>query len=143
MIWGVLGAIAAIFTTVGLGYSVYDIISTGAWHDWNLFDWIVNIGLCALSIFPFFSAFRGATTAAAVARGGILAKLESLPLIGKVVTWVWAIYISIKEFLRLAVAPFFARGGFLFKMGTAFAIIARMAKKPWVLAGLLFLFCYC
>lgn len=136
---GVLGTIVSVLTIVSLGYNIYDIISSGSWHDWTLFDWVCNIGLSALCLFPFFSAFRGASTAAAVARGGILAKLESLPILGKIFTWVWAIWHATRIGIGYILAPLFASGGFFNKMGIGLATLGLIIKKPWVLAGLFFL----
>lgn len=139
MILGALGAITAVLTIVTLGYNIYDIISTGSWQDWTLFDWICNIGLSALCIFPFFSAFRGATAAASVARGGILARLAYMPVIGHIYSLIWGIWHGLRIGIGYLVAPFFAAGGFLNKLGISFATLGLIIKKPWVLMGLMLL----
>lgn len=140
MVMAALGVLMTVTTVLGLGYSIYDIISTGSWREWGIFDWIMNIGLVAMSVWLHLPLLRNATAASTVARGGIFAKLEAIPFLGKIFTLVWAIYHGFRVGIGYLIAPLFRKGGFFEKWGNVAATFGRIIKKhPWVLAGILFL----
>ena len=137
MIWGAISVGLTVLGLVSAGVGIYDAISTGSWREWGVLDWLFNIAVCTLSIFPFFTAFRSASAASAVTRGGILARLENVPFIGKIVTWIWAITTTFKTIWSVVMAPLFREGGFLYKFGKAITSNGKILKHPWVLFGLL------
>ena len=41
---GILGLVGAVAGGIGFVYSFGDIMVSGAWKDWSLWQWVANIG---------------------------------------------------------------------------------------------------
>lgn len=136
---GVLGIIGGIAGGLSFVYSLGDILASGAWKDWSLWQWIANIGQLLFCIFPFVSSIPMLGRVGAVV-GGILAKLlAKIPLVGSIASWIWAGWHAVKVFFNLYLMKWFVKGGWLYEMGKAVAKLVQYCRKPWVLFGLLLL----
>lgn len=134
----VLAALGLLLSVVGVGYSVYDIISTGSWESWGFFDWVVNIGLILLAAFPLLGGVFTTLKGILVATGAGVGFFAKFAIVTKLVDWLWAIKTALKTSWVFAAAHWFSRGGFLWSIGRAMGTILRLLKKPWVLGGVLF-----
>lgn len=136
---GILGILGGALGLASVFYSVGDIITSGSWRDWNLFDWIVNIGLSVLSLFPFVSTLPILGRLSALGFGWIGKLLAKLPLIGKIASWFWALKTGLKVFFDMYLMKWFIKGGWLYNLGKAVAQLVGQLRKPWVLFGVLLL----
>ena len=109
------------------------------WRDWNLFDWIVNIGLSVLALFPFVSTMPILGRICALGFGWIGKLLAKLPLIGKIASWLWALKTGLKVFFDMYLMKWFIKGGWLYNLGKAVAQLVGQLRKPWVLFTVLLL----
>ena len=86
MIWGILGAAVAIVSVASGAYSIYDILSTGAYKNWSIGDWLWNICYLLLVLNPFFDVFGGFVKTVTLIAGGIGKLLMKVPLLGTLVS---------------------------------------------------------
>ena len=131
---GAVGALLAIGFALAGGYSVYDIISTGSWHDWTVKDWLWNIFMIGASFFPWIKGGAITAVGGTTLVGKILAKVGFLRVIAE--------YLSIikngSKLLSWAINyKFFAKDSLLWRVGSIMWSILKFARKPCVLAGLL------
>lgn len=136
---GVLGLVGAVAGGISFVYSFGDIMVSGAWKDWSLWQWVANIGQLLFCLFPFVSQFPMIGRLAAIAVGWIAKLLSKLPLLGKLVTWIWALKTAFKTFFDLYLMKWFVKGGWLFNIGQGLAKLVQYMRKPWVLFGMLLL----
>lgn len=134
----VLAALGLLLSTVVVGKSVYEIVSTGSWQSWGLFDWIVNIGLIVLSAYPLLGGVFATLRGLLVSAGAGVGLLGRFAIITKIADWLWAIKTAYKTTWAFAAAHWFARGGFLWNVGKHMGTLLKLLKKPWVLGGILF-----
>ena len=77
----VLALLGIVSGIVVAGFSITDIITTGAWKDWSWFDWIVNIGFILLSLSPLigasFNALKALLVGGAINTGTNLLRTRS------------------------------------------------------------------
>ena len=132
-ILGILGTIWGLASVFTFGWSVYDIISTGEWRDWSLFDWIVNIGFQLFLLWPIFKGVKAAGTAVSAAGGTLSRLLEKVPLLGKIATWIWAIKTAFKTFYDLYLMKWFTKGGILYELGNAARGLLNLVRKHPIL----------
>ena len=138
MIWGILGLVATVATVATSGRALVDIISTGAWKNWGIGDWLFAIVSALLVIWPFFSVFKATAATATAIGGGIMGRLVAIPIVGKIAGWCYGVYIILREAVYLILNPFFVKGGWLFKVGQAFEKIGKgMMNHPWIAFALL------
>lgn len=136
---GILGLIGGIAGGLSFAYSFTDIMVSGAWKDWSLWQWVANIGQLIFCLFPFVSTVPVIGRLAAVAAGWIAKLLDKMPLLGKLVTLFWAFKTGFKTFFDIYLMKWFVKGGWLFNMGKALAKLVEYCRKPWVLFGMLLL----
>lgn len=136
---GILGLVGAVAGGISFVYSFGDIMVSGAWKDWSLWQWVANIGQLLFCLFPFVSQFPMIGRLAAIAVGWIAKLLSKLPLLGKLVTWIWALKTAFKSFFDLYLMKWFVKGGWLFNIGQGLAKLVQYMRKPWVLFGMLLL----
>lgn len=135
----VLAALGIVLGIVVTGWSITDIIITGAWKDWSWFDWIVNIGFILLGLAPLIGAAFNALKAILVGGAFTAGKLATMGgLLGKVGTWIWAVYTAIRTIWQAMKITLFAKGSFLFNVGWYMGKIIQYLRKPYVLFGVLF-----
>lgn len=136
---GILGLVGAVAGGISFVYSFGDIMVSGAWKDWSLWQWVANIGQLLFCLFPFVSQIPMIGRLAAIAVGWIAKLLSKLPLLGKLVTWIWALKTAFKTFFDLYLMKWFVKGGWLFNIGQGLAKLVQYMRKPWVLFGMLLL----
>lgn len=136
---GILGLIGGIAGGLSFVYSLGDIMVSGAWKDWSLWQWVANIGQLIFCLFPFVSTLPLIGRLAAVSAGWIAKLLAKMPLLGKLVAWFWALKTGFKTFFDIYLMKWFVKGGWLFNMGKALAKLVEYCRKPWVLFGMLLL----
>lgn len=139
MWFGILGILGGVLGLGSLFYSVGDILATGSWRDWGFFDWVVNVGLSVLSLYPFVSIMPLIGKIGALGFGWIGKLLAKMPLIGKIATWIWALKTGLKVFFDMYLMKWFVKGGWLYNIGKAVAQLVGQLRKPWVLFGVLLL----
>jgi len=139
MIWGILGAAVAIVSVASAGYSIYDILSTGAYKNWSIGDWCWNICYLLLMITPFFDVFGGFVKTITLIAGGIGKLLMKVPLLGTLVSVAHSIYLGLKTAWEVWGLKLFAKGGWLYQFGKGVASLGRaIVKHPWLMFGLIF-----
>lgn len=136
---GILGLVGAVAGGISFVYSFGDIMVSGAWKDWSLWQWVANIGQLLFCLFPFVSQFPMIGRLAAISIGWIAKLLSKLPLLGKLVAWIWALKTAFKTFFDLYLMKWFVKGGWLFNIGQGLAKLVQYMRKPWVLFGMLLL----
>lgn len=138
MIWAVLGGLSLIMGVAGAGYTLYDIISTGAYKDFSVADWLWNIAYLLLMLNPIFSVLGGIGKMVAVV-GGVLGKLlMKVPLLGAAVSLLYQTFKAILFWLGIN-KHLWQKGGFFFRFGEVVASLGRaVVKHPWIMFGLIF-----
>lgn len=139
---GLLGLLGGVFGFVGFSYSLGDIITSGAWKDWSLWQWVANIGQLLFCLLPFVGSVPLIGRLSAFGFGWIAKLLSHVPLLGKIATMIWSIKHALKVFWNIYMMKWFVKGGWLFNMGKAVAKLVQYCRKPWVLFGLLLLSVY-
>lgn len=137
-IMAVLGSLVGILGFVGFTVSVGQVIATGEWRDWSLFDWIVNIGFMVFMLYPI--AQVGTLTGKLVAFvGGSLVKLLSkVPLLSKIVDWLWAIKTAFKTFFDIYLMKWFVKGGIFYEIAHGVQTLLKFfTKHPILLFALM------
>lgn len=135
----VLALLGIVSGIVVAGFSITDIITTGAWKNWSWFDWIVNIGFILLSLSPLIGASFSALKAILVGGAINAGKLATMGgILGKIGTWIWAIWTSIKTIWQAMKMTLFAKGSFLYNVAWYMGKIIKYLRKPYVLFGVLF-----
>lgn len=129
--------------TVGLfavtGYSIYDIVSTGAWKSWGVLDWLANIGFTLLALNPIYKALKASVLVKSAVGGGLMAKLTKVPLIGSLCVWVWEITSGFRMMIYKMLHPLLRKGGFLYELGrTSKGFVTTLTKRPWLIAAMFF-----
>lgn len=130
---GVLGLAFGLLSLVGFGVSLEQIIATGSWRDWTMFDWIVNIGLQLFLLFPIFKLVKLVGTTAALSAGWLARLASKIPLIGTIATWLWAGKTALKTFYELYMMKWFTKGGIFFELGSLAGFFLKLFKKHPIL----------
>lgn len=140
MIWGVLGIAAAVALVVATGVDVYQVISSGEYKNWSLYDWIVNIGLAALSFFPFLSSF-GALSKFGALLGGALWRFGSrIPVIRDILANMSVVQLYRAKGAAAAASSVWGKGKFMDKFGRGLKMFKDFfVKHPWLSMGLVLL----
>ena len=136
---GLLGLLGGVAGFIGFSYSLADIVVSGAWRDWSLWQWVANIGQLLFCLLPFVNSIPMVGTLVAGLGGWIARLLSHLPLLGKLVTWIWSIKTALRVFWEMYLMRWFVKGGWLFNIGKAVAKLVQYCRKPWVLFGMLLL----
>lgn len=135
--WTVVGGLATIALAGMTGYSVYDIISSGSYQNWSIWDWLFNIGTTLFGFYPFLSGVKVASVAKVGLFTRILNWLENIPFVGKF----FGVLFTIKNLFVKTYDNIFgkllAKGGFLFEGGKALSALAKLVKHPILLFGLI------
>lgn len=134
----VLATLGIILGIVVTGYSITDIITTGAWRDWDWFDWLVNIGLVVIGLLPLIGGAFNALKALLVGGAFTAGKLAAMGgILGAIGSWIWAVKTAIKVAWTVMKSHWFAKGTFLYNIGWYMGKIIQYLRKPWVLFGVL------
>lgn len=135
----ILAALGIVFPIIITAYGITDVIVTGAWKNWDWFDWIVNIGLVFLGFSPLLTAAFKALQALLVGGAFTAGKLATMGgVLGKIGTWIWAGYTSIKTIWQAMKITLFAKGSFLYNVAWYMGKIIKYLRKPYVIFGVLF-----
>ena len=139
-IMAVLGGLVGILGFVGFTVSMGQVIVSGEWRDWSVFDWIVNIGFMLFMLYPIAQA--GTLTARIVAfLGGTVARLLSrLPVLSKLVDWIWAIKTAFKTFYDIYLMKWFVKGGIFYEIGAGVQTLLKFFTKHPILLFAMMLF---
>lgn len=139
-IMAVLGGLVGILGFVGFTVSMGQVIASGEWRDWSLFDWILNIGFMVFMLYPIAQA--GTITARLIAFiGGNLARLLSkVPLLSKIVDWLWAIKTAFKTFFDIYLMKWFVKGGIFYEIGNGVKTLLQFFTKHPILFFAMMLF---
>ena len=139
MIWGILGAAVAVISLTSGAYTIYDILTTGAYKNWSIGDWLWNIAYLLLMLNPFFDVFGGLAKTVVAIAGGLGRLLMKVPLLGTLVSLVHSIYLGFKTAWEVWGLRLFAKGGWLYNFGKGVASLGRgIIKHPWLMFGLIF-----
>lgn len=136
---GILGLLGGVLSLTTVVISVGEILVTGSWRDWGIFDWVVNVGMSVLSLLPFVGTIPMVGRISALGFAWLAKLVSHVPLIGKIATMIWALRTGLRTFFDLYLMKWFVKGGWLYNIGRAVAQLVMQLRKPWVLFGVLLL----
>ena len=77
-------------------YTIYDILTTGAYKNWSIGDWLWNIAYLLLMWQSFLRCLCGLAKTVVAIAGGLGRLLMKVPLLGTLVSLVHSIYLGFK-----------------------------------------------
>lgn len=137
MIWSIVGGAATLLFGGATLFSIGSTIASGDWKNWGVLDWLGNIGLTIMCLFPILSTLRTAAVAGSLQIGSVLGKLSTLPLIGGLFSKLYELVELAKPTYTGLMGKIFSKGGFFDRLGKEGGVLGKIKKHPWVTAGLL------
>lgn len=139
-IMAVLGGLVGILGFVGFTVSMGQVIASGEWRDWSLFDWIMNIGFAVFMLYPIAQTGTLVAKLAAFVGGTVVKLLSKVPLLSKLVEWIWAIKTALRVLYDAFFIKLFQKGGWFYEIGRGVKTLIGFFTKHPILFFALMLF---